>query len=351
MKQRGVFLIGFLLVTVYFFLFPRTSGRELIITPDYLTDLVIDDSSDNMVSTSPPALFVRNGAVAGYLNSDHRLLMSFTSERMAVDKNWIAVSGDNGLSLMEPNGRLITRIPDISFPVARNGNLFLYGNNTGILSKINPINGRILWHKEYISTITVLDGCPGKTLVGLLDGRVELIDDSGTVILKYRPGGSRVEAIYGGTLSRDGSKIALISGLDPQRFVLLEGRKNGYRPVSHHDTGTDFRRSVSIFFARDDEQLLYENNGFVEVVSLGEDDIHSLDLSGKLVGSIDNLLEDTLLLFGRDDSGTSINMFTRNDLTIFKSQLPFNSVEIVRDRNYAVIVIGNRIAVLEFSVR
>jgi len=349
MKQRGVFLIGLILITVYNFLFPRPSGKELIISPDHLTVLkpVPAPADPSFV----PALAVVSGNKAGYLDEHHELQAFFSSGMMAVDQSWIAVSGDNGLSLMEPGGRLIARIPDSAYPVARNGNLFLYRNNTGVLSKIDPSNGRILWRREYISEITVLDGCPGKTLVGLLDGRVELIGDTGEILLEYRPGGSRIEAVYGGTLSSDGSRIALISGLDPQRFILLEERKNGYRPVTHHDTGTDFRRSVAMQFVRNDNRVLYENNGFIDAVNLNGYTVIPLDFSERLVNGIDNPVDHTLLLFGRSSGRASMKILSRYDLSMFESRLPVETTRIVRDRNYAVIVDGNTIAVLELSVR
>ncbi|MCK5736860.1 MAG: hypothetical protein KAH21_10290, partial [Spirochaetaceae bacterium] len=184
-----------------------------------------------------------------------------------------------------------------------------------------------------------------------LDGRVELIDDSGSVILKYRPGGSRVEAIYAGALSGDGLRIALISGLDPQRFILMEERKNGYRPVAHHDTGTDFRRSVSIGFVRNGKQVIYENNGYVDVVDLNSYGFHSLELSGRLVNWIDNLVSDTLLLMGKDGGTVTMKMLSRHDLTLFESTLPNETAEIIMDRNFALITGDSGVAVLEFSVK
>jgi len=349
MNQRGVFLIGLILITVYYFLFPRGSGKEIIVSPESLT--ILEQIDSTVSPSSIPVSVVHSGSTTGYLNSKHELFTLFRAERMAADRHWIAVSVDDGLSLMEPDGRLISRIQDSGYPISRNGQLFLYRNDFGILSKINPQNGRYLWSTEYISAITVLDAIPGKTLVGLLDGRIELIDDSGNVLLTYRPGGSRVEAVYGVALSDDGSKIALISGLDPQRFVLLEERKNGYRPVAHHDTETDFRRLVSIDFIRHDGQVLYENNGFINSVNLNGYGIHPLKLSGRLINVIDNPVNNTLLLFSKDDGKDSMKILTRQDRTLFESPLPSDTAEIVRDRDYSLIVTGNSIAVLEFSVR
>jgi hypothetical protein len=275
----------------------------------------------------------------------------YFSDRMAIEDDWIAVSEGDELSLMEPDGRLIARIDDYGYPVAVDGSLFLYRSDTGILSKIDPATGKILWRKECISEITVLDSSQGKTLIGYLDGRVQLIDASGSIILKYRPGGSRIEAVYAGCISEDGSKIALICGLDPQRFVLLEERKNGFRPVAHHDTGTDFRRPVFLKFVRNDKQVLYENNGYAEVVDLNDYDTHSLGLPGKLRFSIDNPVDGTLLLFGQDENNSLIRILSPYDLPVFESFIPADTSEITGDRNYALLVGDSSVAVLEFSVQ
>ena len=349
MKQRGVFFIGLILISVYYFLFPRGSGKELILTPDSLTSLQPTESATGL---SPGrTLAISSGSRAGFVNDNHELINLYTSDRMAIDDLWIAVSGDDGLDLLEPDGRLIARIPDSSFPVSRNGNLYLYRNDAGVLLKIDPVSGRIMWRMEYISPVTVLDGRQGRTLIGLLDGRVQLIDDSREVLLDYRPGGSRVEAIYGGALSSDGSKIALITGLDPQRFILLEERKNGFRPVAHHNTSTDFRRSVSIGFVRDDSQILYESDGYVTAVNLNGYEIQPMELSGRLIGWLDNVITETLMLLGRKDGEVMVKMLSRHDLTLFEHSLPIDTTGMLRDRNYAIIISNDNLGVLEFTVQ
>lgn len=349
MKQRGVFLIGLIIITFYYFFFPQESGKELVVSPDSLISL---ENPEITVTPLPgQTLAIHNGRRAGFVSMDHDLMTLYTSDKMAVDDHWLAISGSNGLEIQEPDGRLISRISDSSFPISRNGHLFLYRDVFGILSKIDPASGRILWEKEYISPLTVLDGRTGRTLVGLLDGRVQLIDDSGTVLLEYRPGGSRVQAIYGGALSSDGSGIALIAGLDPQRFILLEERKNGFRPVAHHNTETDFRHYVPMGFVRDNQRVLYESGDFVAAVDTSGYEIQSLDLSGRLLGWIDNIMPDSLILLGENKGEVTLKMLSKNDLAVFEGALPPDTAGIRRDRNFAIIVGEENLAILEFSVK
>jgi hypothetical protein len=349
MKQRGVFLIGLIIITIYYFLFPRGSGRELVISPDSLTSLTPSKTS---VSPAPGrTLAIRSGSRAGFVDPDHKIVSLYSSEKMAVDDQWLAISRDGGLDILESDGRLISRISQDAYPISRNGNLYLYRDEYGILSKVDPGNGRILWKKEYISPITVIDGRENRTLVGFLDGRVQLISNDGTILLEYSPGGSRVEVIYGAALSSDGSKIGLISGLDPQRFILLEERKNGYRPVAHHNTETDFRRPVPIGFVRNDRQILYESKDSVASVELNNYEVRPMTLPGRLTGWLDDVIDETLVLLGRNNDQIVLKILSGNDLTFFEGNLPSDTVGILSDRNFAIIVGSDSLAALEFSVQ
>jgi hypothetical protein len=349
MKQRGVFFIGLIIISFYYFLFPRGSGGELVISPDSLTSLTPLNAS---ISPAPGrTLAVRSGSRAGFVDPDHKIISFYSSDKMAVDDQWLAISRDGGLDILESDGRLISRISQDAYPISRNGNLYLYRDENGILSKVDPANGRILWQKEYISPITVIDGRDIRTLVGLLDGRVQLISDEGVILLEYSPGGSRVEAIYGAALSSDGSKIGLISGLDPQRFVLLEERKNGYRPVAHHNTETDFRRPVPIGFVRNDRQILYEGEDSVASVELNNYEVQPITLPGQLAWWLDDVITGTLILLGRDNDKLVLKILSGNDLTLFEGSLSSDTVGILSDRNFALIVGSDSLAALEFSIQ
>jgi len=67
MKQRGVFLIGLILIIFYYFLFPRSSGRELIFRPESLSSV-----EQTLSVRSPDAVTAAdNGYGVSFLNSDY----------------------------------------------------------------------------------------------------------------------------------------------------------------------------------------------------------------------------------------------------------------------------------------
>jgi hypothetical protein len=185
----------------------------------------------------------------------------------------------------------------------------------------------------------------------LLDGRFFVIDDSGETLLEYKPGGSRVEAAYGGVLSPEGTFIALIAGQDPQRFILLEERKNGFRPVTHHETGTDFRRGILIGFIRGGHQILYENIGHAVALEMNTLVKQPVPLDGTLIGWVDDNRSGILTTLAKNDMNAAFEMLTRNNKSLFRSSLPSDAVGISGRGDSLFLLLDNRIGIMEHSVR
>ena len=349
MKQRGVFLIGLILMAIYYFLFPRGTGRELVLQPESLR--LMNEISPVHRGTGPAVLGIHSGRNVVYLDDDGRTVHRQTGSDLAVDDDWWATEGPDGVDIRDPGGRLRSRIAVFARPISRNGSLYLYKSDLGSLSKVDPSNGRVLWSREFLSPVTVLDGRRERTLVGLLDGRFILLDAEGRVVQEFRPGGSRVEAIYGGALSSDGTKIALIAGLDPQRFILLEERKNGFRPVTHHSTETDFRRSVPVAFVRNDSLVLYESDGFVVALDTGHYQQRRLEVGGSPRVWIDIPDSSALAMLGEAGPKTMLLILTRHDLPIFDDRLPPDFVDIDMHQDRIYLVGDQRFGVMRIALR
>ena len=349
MKQRGVFLIGAILMGIYYFLFPRGTGKELVLIPRAYTSLSSYDIPT--VAASGKLLSIRSGDTAAYFNSNFELAARYGADRMAIDDRWLAVPGVSGLDIIDPDGRLRSRLNVEAVPIASDGSLYLYEPDIGRLSQVDPSNGAQLWSMDLLSPVTVLDAAAGRTLIGLLDGRALILDRNGEILLRYRPGGSRVEAIFGGALSAGGNSLALISGLDPQRFVLLEERKNGFRPVSHHDTGSDFRRFVPVGFVDNGRRVLYEGDDSAMAVDAEAYDVSRLEINGRPIDWADDEISGSLALLGSETAGESLRLLSLRDLTLFESSLPAGTTGLIMDGENLMLVAEEHFAVLGMEVR
>ncbi len=321
MKQRGILLIGIVLIAVYYFLFPRHSGLEPVLQPVSFTDYA---TAPRLASGESEELIpVCVDGNAAFLDEKYNLARYAEFDGIVAGSNWMAWPGEKSVVVAELDGSLRFRLQGQARPVSVKDHLYLYNSNAGQLEMVNPQSGVRLWLRESLSPLTALDAAGGKTLLGFLDGHVELISPEGKMEMCYEPGGSRIEAVYGAAIRKDAAAIALVSGLHPQRFVLLEEKKNGFRPVMHHDTGTGFRRRVPVGFVSDGSRVLYESASGTAAVNPEDGSVKILPVAGGAAFTwADSSGLDFLVLLGNSRDGPGIRILTSRDRTFFQGSVP-----------------------------
>lgn len=88
-----------------------------------------------------------------------------------------------------------------------------------------------LWKRDFSSLITALDASRTLRVVGLLEGRVEILEQNGQAWNPYIPGGSRLSVLFNLALNDEADRLTVVSGLDPKRWTLLEAEGRSFRPV------------------------------------------------------------------------------------------------------------------------
>jgi len=149
------------------------------------------------------------------------------------------------------------------YPVLLDNRVFIFGSEQNSLSEIDEY-GKIKWIYEFGAPLTCMDAVSGLVLTGSLDGVVEVFNSEGGRIFYFEPGGSRYSVILGGALSKNGSHIGIICGIDEQRFLLFErfGSAGGeYKIIYHEFIGAGFRRPVRIQFIDEDARVVFERSG------------------------------------------------------------------------------------------
>jgi hypothetical protein len=158
------------------------------------------------------------------------------------------------------------------YPFFLDGRTFIISSEQNAISAINEA-GAVSWTYEFAGPLTCVDSAAGLLLVGTLDGMIGLLDSGGRQVFSFDPGGSQYSVIPGCAISRDGSRLAVISGINSQRFLVLEQFGSSvadYKVVYHEFLGDGFRRPVYISFAEDDRWIVFERGdglGFYEINS------------------------------------------------------------------------------------
>ncbi|MDR1318708.1 MAG: WD40 repeat domain-containing protein [Treponema sp.] len=309
-EKKKVWLIaGFLLFVLYFFAVARPIPVETILAARWISSLETDYQVTINASSETPAFGAETPGAAlpdvlipftlgnhyGFVNPEGQFSINrIRKGYVSLSENlWAEYGAEPELIEIrdnrdEPAGSIAG---SRGYPLFLDGRIFLVGDEQNSLSEADAA-GNILWTYEFAAPLTCVDAAAGLVLTGSLDGVVEVIDSGGKQIYTFEPGGSRYSVILGCAFSRDGSRFGVISGVDDQRFLLLEkfGNDPGEYKVVYHELLEDgFRRAVRISFIDRDRWIVFEREGGIGLCDLGsrrgikiplDDEVAALDPSG-----------------------------------------------------------------------
>lgn len=282
---------GVLLFIIYFFAAARPIPLETILVPRWLSSL---ETGNPVVIGTPPGaanaelLPFSLGSRFGYVDSNGRFAINkikkgevslsetlWTEYDAEPERIEIRNSADEPVGLIE-NPR--------AYPFFLDGRIFLIGVEQNALSEIDQ-SGAVLWTYEFAAPLTCIDAAAGLVLVGSLDGVVEVLNSGGSRVFSFEPGGSRFSVILGCAISRDGLRMGIISGVDDQRFLLLErfGNTGGEYKVIYHEFLEDgFRRPVYVSFIEQDRWLAFERDGGIGLYEISSRQGRKVGLAGEI---------------------------------------------------------------------
>ena len=268
-------------VMVFVFLFPRRLDKELIAVPLWASDV----NSISTTGTSHPELYpYRMGERFGFVSGDGDVV--FSSEVLY----GLTVSGrmffnysnvNQTLALRDSSGSIVQSFETRGYPFFVDERLFILATDRTSLSEWD-IGGALLWTRDFGSILTSMDAVTGHTVVGLLDGRILLLDGAGRITYEYESEGSRISAVYGCSIDRDASRIAAVVGLGPQRFVLLEKRDGSFMKAADIALEGEERRAVYTRLSENGDRCLVIGSGGVLVYETVSRNASTIPFDGEI---------------------------------------------------------------------
>jgi len=309
-KKKWRWILGVVAFIIYILIAARPIPEETVLKPRWITSLELNfpvrlgdysapEEEGQTFLPSQILLPFRLGDRYGYVGDDGKFSIN------QIGKGYISLSEKNwaeyelvpsSIRVMDTQNELVLDIENPKgYPLFLDDRIFIVGNEQNSLTALGP-NGEKLWIHDFPAPITCIDAAGGCVLAGTLDGTVELLDSQGNPIFTpFEPGGSRLSVILGCAISRDASRLAIISGIDDQRFLLLEQAGVEGRPlrtpgvpgdtykVIHHEFLTGgFRRPVHISFVSNDGKVAYEREGGMGIFDIASRSSINLPLEGEI---------------------------------------------------------------------
>jgi hypothetical protein len=208
---------------------------------------------------------------------------------------------------------------------------------------------KIVWTYDFSSPLTCVDAAAGLLLAGTLDGAIELINSEGRRIYFSEPSGSRVATIYGCALSRDGKKIAVVSGLDKQRFVLIEQSGASWRVTFHEFLEEGLRRNVYVAFVDNGGKIVFERENSLGVYDTRARAVYKVPLDGKIVALDDSGVDGMLFLVtSQNESDKKLVGIKFPDIVMIEA--PFSSAGSFLARKGSDLLAGGKTTLASFKI-
>ncbi|HCM29037.1 MAG: hypothetical protein A2Z99_06320 [Treponema sp. GWB1_62_6] len=349
-KRKNWILLGSALVAAYLILASRPVRTETVLIPAWIRDL---RSASADAEAADPLIPFRNGATMGYFDIEglFSIVRAAGGNTALSDTAWSAYEAvPDGVAIFDPHGLPVAKTAERGYPWFADGRTFMVGPEQNSIAAIDPA-GTVAWNRDFTSQITCADAAGGSLIVGLLDGGIQVLDAKGSVVFAFEPGGSRLPVILAAKLSDDGNAIALVSGIDPQRFLYLEKSGGSFKVAHHEYLGGAFRRPVKTAFVGGGKWVVFERDDSLGVYEPSTRRSYVLDI-GAPVAALDGTGDDGMMFLltakGEDKALVAIRMpdeiFARAS---FRSEVSFlrrfgNRLFIGGDSRISAISISSR---------
>jgi hypothetical protein len=363
-KNKIRILICFLVFIIYIFAAAQPIPVESILVPRWLSSLesnypvYLNDTSpaEEPASLIPgeraPALipFELDGRF-GYVDGQGRFALNRIKQGYVSlsDTRWSEYEArPSRIEVRNPGDDRTLEIEGEGYPLFLDNRIFLIGNGQTSLSLADAA-GRIRWTYDFAAPLTDIDAAAGLILAGSLDGTVELLNDEGRRIFFFEPGGSRLSVILGCRISRDGSRLAIISGYDDQRFLLLEKLGDSYKVSYHEFVGDGFRRAVHMAFIDDDRRVVFEREGGLGIYEIAGRNSRRLALEGS-IAAIDGKGEGGLLFVVNAPAGRRKELVEIRFPATITMKAPFTSDTVFLSREGSRLYVGGGNTLASFDL-
>ncbi len=317
-----VFWIFFsLFLLICFFVFAEPLPREFTASPVWYKKITGGASMPPSGTESP---FVIDG-ISGFFSAEgffHTVAAQSSSILMG-ETSWLALPPREPAikTIMSMKAQALGSIPANEIPFFAGKRLFSTSIDTMRLASYTE-KGEALWNYAFPCQLSAFDANEALAAAGMLDGSVELVGNDGKQLSIFSPGGSRLQVILGLSSSANGNYIAMVSGIDRQRLVILGRGDKDYRVVAHRYLESDFRTPVSVFILPDDRYVLYEQPDGIGVFSIDGKENIVLPIQAQTFSVHRGFKSDLYYIVAKNDDSAELIVFSPPDRILGRVLLP-----------------------------
>ena len=348
-KKKYRLIIFISLFVVYTFLAAEVIPSETVLSFRWIASL---DTS--YPASADPATLIpfESGGRFGYVDSNGVFAINRVKKENVYlsTELWTEYSGTpDKINIKNPFGedRIVLENPG-GYPFFLDGKIFLLSNEQYSIARLSD-TGETLWSRDFAAPVTCADSAAGIFIAGLLDGTVEVISENGEWLYSSEPTGSRIAAVFGCAVAASGKAIAVICGIDAQRFLYIEQFGPNWRITHHEFLGEGLRRNVYVAFIDGGTRVLFEREDGVGIYDTEKRAAHKVHLNGKITG-IDREGGNGMVLLITSDTDAKKRLIAIRYPDTIVIEAPFESARTFLSRSGNTVFVGGGGALASFGI-
>lgn len=331
-----------LLFIVHYLFFPIRLRKEHFFISDRALDIRSTQSDpeefvDSLVS------FELSGYL-GYIDSEFvlrsKLLLMDRVEHSSY--GYVLYNGEYDNNYYNYHGQMVGSMMNRGVPFLFKDSLYFVDSPIGQISHYS-VDGDPLWSYEVGAFVSSFDVNKEFVVIGDMSGYLTILDHQGGIVGRYNVPGSEHEGIYGVRISPSSQYIAIIGGVNPQRFILFRRTSSGYNRIAHEKMD-ELRRTVAIHFDEKENFVYYEGKGKIFIFEISDNpksgSVRELMLGGKdLVEFLPNLMDKFFAVVSRSNNKQCLQIYSKDGRYSFVN-IPFvsdNDILLLRNKNQIIM--------------
>lgn len=261
---------------------------EYQFNPEWKIDVA--NPSTTKLSDDEEILPFKLGQSMGYFTTDGKVaaFVSFPYKASITEGAYVSYTANNSnATVYSPDGKELYRLKIEGFPHLTENKTFVFqpGGTSFVMC---DEKGNAKWNYAGISPVSAFNTSENAVAAGFADGTICEFDLEGNLLNKFAPTGSNYPGIHGIDVSDDGKYLAVISGMDKQRFLLcyVDGHNSKIVHHSYMDSSDPLQKIVK--FSKDNSTILYNHGPHISILDVASRKQADIDIKGHAIRIIED---------------------------------------------------------------
>ena len=307
-KIKWAFVLSVAFLAAYLFLAPVPLSDDFYFQPEWTRPIASALPIGEANANSDELRAFMLGESFGFFSPSGDIFKGDAGGmRFSAGGNAWCVYPDNaqGAEIYASDSSLIMTVNAAGFVHLTENGIYLFHPGGGAVSRYAK-DGSLLWTREEAVPITTFSDSAAGAIIGYGNGLLLAVDARGENLFSFYPGGSDYQVVLGAALSNDGAFAICVSGISPQRVILIEIASGQHRITAHRSLDGNLRRQVFAGFSASGSRAFFETPAGLGILDTRERAFSELPLEGQVLNVVECGGTEFFAVLAKTDAGNHL---------------------------------------------